>query len=130
MISFVWQLPQNLIGLLVLLFNLKKYEKITRDGITFYYVKHVNNCGVSLGNFIFLDSDKSISAFALKHEYGHQLQSKKLGPLYLLIIGIPSAVSNLIYRLIKNKLSNPQKWYYSLPWEAWANKLGNTPKIF
>lgn len=130
MISFIWQLPQNLIGFLVLLFNLKKYEKITRDGITFYYVKHVNDCGISLGNFIFLDSDKSISSFALKHEYGHQLQSKKLGPLYLLIIGIPSAVSNLIYRLIKNKLSNPQKWYYSLPWEAWANKLGNAPKIF
>lgn len=34
-----------------------------------------------------MDSEKTI-----KHEYGHQLQSYILGPLYLLIIGLPSGL--------------------------------------
>ena len=127
MFSFIWQLPQNLIGLFMLMWHKKfcKHEikKISNaDGIQYYLLKHVNDCGISLGNYIFLDSDRSVSKNAVKHEYGHQLQSKRLGWLYLIIIGIPSAIGNIIYRKTKFK---PYGDYYKQPWEKWADELGN-----
>ena len=127
MFSFIWQLPQNLIGLFMLMWHKKfcKHEikKISNaDGIQYYLLKHVNDCGISLGNYIFLDSDRSVSKKAVKHEYGHQLQSKRLGWLYLIIIGIPSAIGNIIYRKTKFK---PCGDYYKQPWEKWADELGN-----
>ena len=127
MFSFIWQLPQNLIGLFMLMWHKKfcKHEikKISNaDGIQYYLLKHVNDCGISLGNYIFLDSDRSASKKAVKHEYGHQLQSKRLGWLYLIIIGIPSAIGNIIYRKTKFK---PYGDYYKQPWEKWADELGN-----
>ena len=54
---WIWQLPQNLLGLAVLLFNKVSsgcVEVKYIDNIKYYLVKHVNNCGVSLGNYIFL----------------------------------------------------------------------------
>ena len=37
-------------------------KKVTNvDGIQYYLLKHVNDCGISLGNYIFLDSDRSVS---------------------------------------------------------------------
>ena len=55
MFSFIWQLPQNLIGLFMLMWHKKfcKHEikKISNvDGIQYYLLKHVNDCGISLGN--------------------------------------------------------------------------------
>lgn len=120
---WMWQLPQNLFGLAVLLFNkivhgCVKSQSI--DGIGYYSVKHVNNCGVSLGNYILLDSDRSITEKAIHHEYGHQKQSLKYGWLYLFIIGLPSAMGNIYSRLAHKD----SKWYYSQWWERTADKLG------
>lgn len=120
---WIWQLPQNLFGLAVLLFNkivhgCVKSQSI--DGIGYYSVKHVNNCGVSLGNYILLDSDRSITEKAIHHEYGHQKQSLKYGWLYLFIIGLPSAMGNIYSRLAHKD----SKWYYSQWWERTADKLG------
>lgn len=120
---WMWQLPQNLFGLAVLLFNkivhgCVKFQSI--DGIGYYSVKHVNNCGVSLGNYILLDSDRSITEKAIHHEYGHQKQSLKYGWLYLVIVGLPSAIGNVYARLAHKD----SKWYYSQWWERTADKLG------
>lgn len=120
---WMWQLPQNLFGLAVLLFNkivhgCVKSQSI--DGIGYYSVKHVNNCGVSLGNYILLDSDRSITEKAIHHEYGHQKQSLKYGWLYLVIVGLPSAIGNVYARLAHKD----SKWYYSQWWERTADKLG------
>lgn len=125
---WIWQLPQNIAGLGVLLFN-KIFHGCQRaqsiDGIQYYYVKHVNNCGVSLGNYIFLDSDRSISEKTIHHEYGHQRQSIKYGWLYLFIVGIPSAVGNLYYRVAHKD----DKWYFSQPWEKKADELGGVVRF-
>ena len=120
---WIWQLPQNLFGLTVLLFNkivhgCVKSQSI--DGIDYYCVKHVNDCGISLGNYILLDSDRSITEKAIHHEYGHQKQSLKYGWLYLFIIGLPSAIGNIYSRLTHKD----SKWYYSQWWERTADKLG------
>ena len=120
---WIWQLPQNLLGLVVLLFNKVSFGHVKVkyiDGIKYYSAKHVNNCGVSLGNYIFFDSDRPITKEAAYHEWGHQKQSLKYGWLYLFIIGLPSAMGNIYSRLAHKD----SKWYYSQWWERTADKLG------
>ena len=80
--------------------------------------------GVSLGKYIivhFSDCDP----FTIKHEYGHTEQAKRLGWLYLILIGIPSAIGNIYDRIAHKKWTEYKRkmWYYKQPWEAWANKL-------
>ncbi len=122
-IKFIWQLPQNILGLLVILLTgSKKYPDVLVNGQwhSFYRAKHNRRLawGVSLGNFIIFGYPPDRTS--ILHEYGHQRQSLRLGPLYLLIIGLPSFCGN-IYARIKHL---DAWWYYHQPWEAWADKLG------
>lgn len=119
---FIWGLPQNIIGLIMFL-SLKhlavKQEKYNHTTVLFF---NKNLGAVSLGMFIFVFSNFGESTdYVVRHEFGHSLQSIILGPLYLLIIGLPSIIwagffDN--YRR-KHKIS-----YYDFYPERWANKLG------
>lgn len=124
---YLHQLPQNLIGLILILWNKKTLKKITdkKTKITYYTAEKVANAGISLGNYIILDSDIHISEKNIRHEYGHQLQSIKLGWLYLIIIGIPSFLGNLYDRLF----NKTYEWYYNQPWEKWADDLGEVNRF-
>ena len=111
---FLWQLPQNILALIVLLVNYR--SKVKHED--YYTVKYLCNRGISLGNYILFDCDGVITNKAIKHKKGHQKQSVYLGWLYLLVIGLPSVIGNVLHRFIKFD-------YYSQPWEAWADRLGN-----
>ena len=118
---YIWQLPQNLLGLLFLLF-IKGEKKHTLNGIAFYYAKNFDGA-ISLGKYIISSSryEKTI-----KHEYGHCIQSKMLGPLYLIVIGIPSITWAAMYgTIIKKKLNG----YYRFYTEKWADKLGKVIRV-
>ena len=126
----IWQLPQHIIAYVIMLVNCKsKRLYISKDGIRYYLVKRLFNSGISLGNYIFLDLDGFYINYGnpiIKHERGHQIQSLILGPLYLIIIGLPSIIGNIINRIryryfIKTYNSD---LYYKQPWEAWADRLG------
>ena len=132
-LKFIWQLPQNIIALILLAFNFISYEKETINGITVYFLKHLMfRSGISLGNFILLDSIHSEERYrhlldnTVKHEHGHQIQSLYLGPLYLIIVGLPSLFGNIRYRM-SNKNT---KWYYSRYPENWADKLGKVERTY
>ena len=111
---YIWQLPQNFLGLLFLLF-IREKEKRTLEGITYYYCKNFRG-GISLGKYIFLNSRSKIS---VKHEYGHCIQSKMLGWFYLIVIGLPS----LIHAGFHKTNCSPGKSYYHFYTEKWADKL-------
>lgn len=122
-ILWIWQLPQNLIGFTISLFSHKNPYK----GLSVYFNDHFFRSGVSLGNYIILDSaylNYVGLENTIKHEHGHQIQSLYLGPLYLIVIGIPSICGN-IYSKIFHKSS---EWYYNQPWEHWADKLGKVER--
>lgn len=74
---------------------------------------------ISLGDYLFVNpmsSQKSI-----QHECGHSKQSDILSPLYLIVIGIPSLLHNIVHYLC-SKIGI--KWnYYSFYTESQANKL-------
>lgn len=127
----IWQLPQHIIAYIIMLVNRKSIKPMTNnDCILYYLVDNLFNSGISLGNYIFLDSDGYYNYTTVKHEHGHQIQSLILGPLYLIVIGLPSIIGNIVYRIKRmyfRKNYNP-KLYYKQPWEAWADKLGRVTR--
>lgn len=124
-----WQFPQEIIGcfLILMVKGKRKYINVLIPGkqskyglVGVYTVPNLFNSGISLGSYIIFDGKIEISEIDVLHEYGHHLQSRILGPFYLLIVGIPSLIGN-IYSRIKKK---DNKWYYSRFPENWADKLG------
>lgn len=117
-IEILWELPQFLIGLLIGLFYLDKHYsyKYMKD-VLIVRLKNFNK-GISLGKIVFIDA--TASERTVLHELGHSKQSKWLGPLYLIIIGIPSLLHNIIHRLSKRRWN-----YYSFYTEKWADKIMN-----
>jgi hypothetical protein len=90
---FSWELPQQLLGFLVGLY-LWMRGTLNRSDHSFKGVLYIGTssfgpgCGISLGNIVI---HGPYSDWALKqHEFGHCIQSRVLGPFYLLLIGIPS----------------------------------------
>ena len=91
---------------------------------------------VSLGMFVFITKEpffydklkkeytmEELSQRLLVHEYGHTIQSLILGPLYLIVMGIPSTLWGFLPSL-KKKRKNQGISYFSFFTEKWANYLG------
>lgn len=115
--KLLWTLPQNIIGFIGYMIFRKGYKYKYNDA---FVIEVPNKYGsVSLGNFIFVSS--ATDETTIKHEYGHTLQSKKLGWLYLFIIGIPSIIWASCFEGYRKKHNIS---YYAFYTERWANKLG------
>lgn len=118
---YSWQLPQNVLGLLVILFTGAAYMPQHDCWIA---INDKSYFGVSLGSYIIFGLGYP-GEVTLKHEQGHQKQSLYLGWLYLVLIGIPSAIGNLLFRIS----FIDRKWdYYKQPWEKWADVLGGVER--
>ena len=134
---YIWQLPQNIIGLvwlgiLHLLGPVAKEDIPSLSGTKFYKTQKING-GVCLGNYIFTCGtpyQQRQNKDTYLHEYGHHKQSLILGWFYLFIIGIPSVLGNLWDRIAHTDWPywDSVRWYYNQPWEAWADKLGNVKR--
>ena len=110
---FIWQLPQNIVALVMIPF-LGKMDLVCIKRNTWCLYSKKMSGSISLGNFIFLGS-KSDTTVA--HELGHVVDSHRLGWLYLFVIGIPSIVWAGFNIYKKLGVS-----YYSLYTERLANK--------
>ena len=124
-LKFIWQLPQNLIGLLVVLITKAEKKEKEFSGVTvrYYLAQRLNKkwSGVSLGNYIIIAKRMYETDITVKHEYGHQRQSLYLGWLYVFVIGLPSLIGNLLHRKFKFD-------YYKQPYEHWADELGGVKR--
>ncbi len=124
-VLWTWCLPQTILGLIYLVFLRNKIiKKQNHKGIALYSVR-VNGLfgGVSLGKFIFINN-KLFNKKTIRHEYGHTLQGYIFGPLFLLIISLPSAILFWVSKYNKNVKKN----YFSYFPENWADKLGGVGK--
>ena len=74
---------------------------------------------VTLGDYVFVGLTSEYRK-TVKHELGHTIQSKILGPLYLIVIGIPSITYCGLRRLFS---SLRKKNYYDFFSEKSANYL-------
>lgn len=124
---YAWQLPQNLLGLAVRAWY-RRGEPGTDWSRAAYPVPHTRySCaditwsksmrgGIALGEYIVINyySDQTL----VKHETGHFRQSRMLGWLYLIIIGLPSLLWAATHKVIA-----PKKSYYWFYTERWADRL-------
>lgn len=118
---FVWTLPQTLLGMyLVKGFHAEKY---IQKGFTHFMTSPRMRGGISLGMIVLIQCINEAGSYVrldiMRHEYGHVIQSLILGPLYLIVIGLPSL---LWAAFICDWTDKDYYWFYT---ERWANKLGD-----
>lgn len=132
---WTWEFPQSLLGAILLPFyNRTRLKTFTyKDQEVYIYDKFPG--GISLGYYVLLDYNRydwnnnniRISLKnSIKHEVGHGIQSKWLGPLYLPFVGLLSGLHNLNCRR-KRKKGIPYD-YYKFFVESWADKLGGVKR--
>ena len=121
LILFIWQLPQHIVALIYFGYLVMMCKDLGVDSR--YKQAIVIPCvmrgAVTLGNYIFVGLNSEYRK-TVKHELGHTIQSKILGPLYLIVIGIPSITYCGLRRLFS---SLRKKNYYDFYTEKWANNL-------
>ena len=115
---YIWQLPQNLLGLLFLLV-LKGETRHRLGDIRFYFLKSFPG-GITLGEYIIVGTRQQLT---VRHEFGHVRQSRMLGWLYLIVIGLPS----VLWAWLGERIA-PGKSYYWFYTERWANRLGGVER--
>lgn len=119
-IQWIWQLPQNVLALCLehiywgMSIRCPKYR-----GTIPIIINSLPGC-ITLGEYVFMHYDTPMKT--LNHEVGHSKQSKILGPLYLIVIGVPSLLHCILHTLLYKVGIT---WdYYKFYTEYWANKLG------
>ena len=121
LILFIWQLPQHIVALIYFGYLVMMCKDLGVDSR--YKQAIVIPCvmrgAITLGNYVFVGLNLEYRK-TVKHELGHTIQSKILGPLYLIVIGIPSITYCGLRRLFP---SLRKKNYYNFYTEKWANNL-------
>ena len=129
---YIWQLPQNIAGLIVILIYRPDVKLIAKNGNCVYFSKNMPG-GISLGKYSVIsksyytynaksDDEKALELDVTKHEaLGHGTQSRYLGPLYLFVIGLPSIIWAGLYGSV---IPYTKNGYYVFYTEKWADKLG------
>lgn len=92
LLNITWCLPQNIVGLIFLIINLLRGKIVGRYKGSFLWDS--DGSSVSLGYFRFVCNYPHADLLDKihRHEYGHTLQSYILGPLYLILVGLPSII--------------------------------------
>lgn len=121
-----WQLPQVLTGLigLVIFHNFEIYTN-ERSGVRVLKVNKGTLFGgacFSSGPIIFVTP--GCNEDVIRHETGHSMQSIMFGPLFHLVVSIPSIIRFWIRHLGKKS----SDWYLSGWPEKSAEKLGHTDR--
>ena len=133
-IFWLWQLPQHVLALLVWAAlaaagRVLRVEKTDEAPGNVFVTTRTPRWGISLGRYVFLDA--AYDTQTRRHERGHSWQSLFLGPLYLLAVGLPSAVGNNLWDRMFHKNWTAERridWYYSRYPEAGADRLGGVER--
>ena len=126
-----WGILQTFLGFMMFLMRFKsKHYSYHGAIITEWNLKS----SMSLGLFVFVTSEpyfankyegqiniEELSKRLLVHEYGHTIQSLILGPLYLIVIGIPSTLWGFAGAKKRKYEQIPYGAFFT---EGWANRLG------
>ena len=131
-LKYVWQLPQNLLGLLLIAFYKPERMHIMENGNRIYFATRMKG-GISLGKYSIVnvghyrhDINESLKRDTVRHEaIGHATQSLYLGWLYLIVIGLPSIVWAMLYGRVIEPTKNG---YYKFFTERWADKIAGVKR--
>ena len=127
-IRFIWELPQNIPGMMLLVFLRYRGHIIETENEHYRFFIETKQTGVSLGSFVFWTKAGNrfphLANDCRMHEYGHTRQSLIFGPLYLVVIGIPSLARVFHRWWYRKKYGKPWTKYFNGYPENWADKLG------
>ncbi|MBQ3108013.1 MAG: hypothetical protein IJC67_00230 [Clostridia bacterium] len=127
-----WGILQTLLGLVLFLLH-RGAKHYTYHGAII--TEWSSRASISLGLFVFVTKEpffagklsaypkQELAARLLVHEYGHTVQSLILGPLYLLVMGIPSSLWANLPALARRRREQGIS-YFAFFTERWANTLG------
>ncbi len=137
-VQCTWGILQSLLGLINFLIHIRDRHYLYHGAVI---TEWNDKSSVSLGMFVFVTkepyfydrlkdeySKEELSKRLLVHEYGHTIQSLILGPLYLIVIGIPSTLWGFSPNLCKMR-KDKQISYFSFFTESWANGLGEKATV-
>ena len=126
-----WGILQTLLGLMLFLIHYKCKHYSYHGAIV---TEWNSNTSISLGLFVFVSAkpffvkkfegqicEEELSKRLLVHEYGHTIQSLILGPLYLILMGIPSTLWGFLFGKKRKEQQIPYGAFFT---EKWANYLG------
>ena len=128
-VSIVWEAPQTTLGAMNLGLELARRSVVDvthEQGRIFVELRAPR--AVSLGHVVFWTTVDSpfvvVNPENKRHEYGHALQSRMLGPLYLAVVGAPSVLRVAYASLQYVVTRRPWDGYYDGFPESWADRLG------
>lgn len=127
----IWELPQNIIGaLLFIFFAVFSDSVILDDDDSLEMYSTLMRGAISLGVFRvyaykYLGNGARYVELVRKHEKGHRKQSMMLGPLYLIVIGLPSLIWAALHSSVRRLRTVD---YYSFYTEKWADRLAGVKR--
>jgi hypothetical protein len=132
LLSLTWGLPATLAGAVCALAQLAKGRKAKLLYGNLYFENVRPRGSNNLGPFFFLG--ENAMAFTKYHEMGHGLQNILLGPLYPLVVGVPSEIWYCHFNKKYARELAGGVWpdaerraaYDKMPIEGWASRWGET----
>lgn len=125
----LWEAPQNALGVVQLALHVAlRHVRRARVERARLMIELSRGSAVSLGAFVFFTERDNpfvpVGPENRDHEYGHSIQSRWLGPLYLPVVGVPS-LARVAYAIAHRTLTG-RRWggYYAGYPERWADRLG------
>ena len=130
LMHWTWALSQNIAGGIACLLMARsgKHKREFYHGSIITYVDTEKAFGgVSIGMFVFMRAGRGEewTHDTRIHEFGHCVQSILLGPLYWIVVALPSFIwCNLPYFAKMHDKPETKHVYYKLYCEGWANVWG------
>ncbi len=128
-----WGFAQTLLGCIVFLLHIRDPHYSYHGAIV---TQWKGRSSVAIGMFVFITAEpyfyeklkdeypkEELTERLLVHEYGHTIQSLILGPLYLILMGIPSTLWGFLPSCTQKRKMHSVS-YFSFFTERWANALG------
>jgi hypothetical protein len=131
-LGVTWELPQTALGAAVLAGQLARRSVRAVTPERGCVCVEVDTGAVSLGRFVFHSAADNpyvpVGRENKDHELGHAVQSRRLGPLYLAVVGVPSSLRvayAMGYRYVRGR-----RWggYYEGFPEKQADALGGVDR--
>ena len=127
LLNFTWGILTTLCGLLLSLAMLCIGKKPKRWHSIWYFQIFDKWGGMEMGTMFLRDNSNYTSTN--NHEYGHSFQNAILGPFFIFIVAIPSAI-RYWYQEIRRRQHKPNKEYDLIWFEGSATDIGKDACFF
>ena len=120
---FTWELPQQIISVLIAQFTnviggIESVYRYSNGSLLLNNRFLMSDVGFTMGNLMTVGPNSSMET--IEHEFGHYIQSRRFGPLWIPAFGIPSIMN----AWITGGASTLQEYESSFYTERNAGKLG------